>query len=297
MLPKNFQFLCDLLHQRSGLVLSEKKAYLVEARLIPFVRRRSLRGLDDLIQIVREDGNEELIREIIGAMTTNETSFFRDRRPFAVFREVLLPVLLKNRPEDKKIRIWSAGCATGQEPYTVAMLLKEEAARIGAREVEILGTDISDDSLQKAREGLYTQFEVQHGLPIQLLVKYFGKEDDNLWRIRKAIREMVAWRYVNLLGNWSALGAFDVIFCRNVLTYFDQPTKARVLDGLSKVLAKDGALFLGKDETVLGVSEAFKPIPGVRGVYGLANGTLKVDVTAKTVAPPAVEAAVQPSIS
>lgn len=296
MTPENFQFLCNLLHQRSGLVLSEKKAYLVEARLMPFVRRQSLRGLDDLIQVVQRDKNEELIREITDAMTTNESFFFRDGKPFIVFRESVLPTLLKNRPNAKKIRIWSAACSTGQEPYTLAMLLKEDAAKLGNREVEIIGTDLSDEALQRAKDGMYTQFEVQRGLPIQLLVKYFTQEGDNLWRINKSIRDMVSLRYLNLLEDLSTLGVFDIIFCRNVLIYFDQPTKVQVLDRLSKVLAKDGTLFLGGAETVLGVSEAFKPVPDARGTYGLGN--VGSDGTAtEAVKTPAAQPMAQPSAS
>lgn len=271
MTPDNFLFLCDLLYQRSGLVLSEAKTYLVEARLTPFVRRLGIGGLDELIRTVQLKKDEKLIREITDAMTTNESFFFRDGTPFKIFKEDVLPKLLAARSETKKIRIWSAACSMGQEPYTIAMLLKEEGAKVRDYRFDIIGTDISDEVLKKARDGFYTQFEVQRGLPIQLLVKYFTKEGENRWQICREIREMITYRYLNLLDDFSALGPFDVVFCRNVLIYFDQPTKVRVLERISKIMTSDSVLFLGGAETVIGVTDTFKPVPGARGTYGLAK--------------------------
>ncbi|PCJ58763.1 MAG: chemotaxis protein CheR [Rhodospirillaceae bacterium] len=280
MIPKNFKYLCDLLYRRSGLVLSDNKAYLVEARLMPFVRQRNLKSLDGLVEAIRCDKNEELIREITDAMTTNESFFFRDGKPFKIFQESILPALLENRPGTKKIRIWCAAAATGQEPYTLAMILKEEVAKLGNREVEIVATDISDESLERARTGIYTQFEVQRGLPIQLLVKYFSQENDNRWRVNEDIRKMVSLRHMNLLGDLSILGTFDIVFCRNVLIYFDQPTKIQVLEKLSKRMASDGVLFLGGAETVLGISDSFKPMLGARGAYGMGGSDGAVGMVA-----------------
>ena len=291
MIQANFKYLCDLLVQRSGLVLSDNKAYLVEARLMPFVRRRNLKSLDDLIQIIRCDKDEALIREVTDAMTTNESFFFRDGKPFKIFRESILPALLENRPGTKKIRILSAACATGQEAYTLAMIFKEEAKKFGNREIEIVGTDISDESLVRAREGIYTQFEVQRGLPIQLLVKYFSQMKDNRWQINADIRKMVSLRYMNLLGDLSILGTFDVIFCRNVLIYFDQQTKIQVLESIGNRMANDGVLFLGGAETVLGISESFKPMPGARGAYGRYVSKKASGMVATLSSPPIVQSA------
>ncbi len=289
MIPKNFQYLCDLLYQRSGLVLSDNKAYLVESRLMPFVRQKNMESLDDFVEIIQRDKDESLLREITDAMTTNESFFFRDGKPFKIFQESILPALIENRSGTKKIRIWSAAAATGQEPYTLAMLLKEEEAKLGKREIEIIGTDISDESLKRAREGLYTQFEVQRGLPIQLLVKYFSQESNNQWRVNEDIRKMVSLRHMNLLGDLSILGTFDIVFCRNVLIYFDQPTKIQVLEKISKRMERDGVLFLGGAETVLGISDSFKPMSGARGAYGMGGSDGVVGMVAALSSVPATQ--------
>jgi chemotaxis protein methyltransferase CheR len=174
--------------------------------------------------------------------------------------------LLKARAAKRHIRIWSAACSSGQEPYTLAMLLTEAQAQLAGWNIEILATDLSTDILDRAQSGLYTQFEVQRGLPIQLLVKYFKQEGDR-WQISPAIRSMVRYRCFNLLDDPTSLGHFDVIFCRNVLIYFDQPTKSRVLDRLSRLMPPDGYLFLGGAETVLGITDRFQTLTDNRGIY------------------------------
>ncbi|MBF0129889.1 MAG: chemotaxis protein CheR, partial [Alphaproteobacteria bacterium] len=186
------------------------------------------------------------------------------------FRDVVLPYMLQARAARKTLRIWSAASSSGQEPYSIAMLLKEQAAKLAGWRVDIVATDISRDILEKARAGVYSQFEVQRGLPIMLLVKYFKKVDD-MWQIDPSIRAMVQHRELNLLSDLRGLGQFDVVFCRNVLIYFDQPTKASVLGSVAKTMSEDGVLYLGGAETVLGISDRFRPIPGQRGIYAL-NG-------------------------
>jgi chemotaxis protein methyltransferase CheR len=210
-------------------------------------------------------------KAVVEAMTTNESFFFRDNKPFDQFRSIVLPNLLKARASKKSFRIWSAACSSGQEPYSLAMILKEEAAKLSGWRVEIVGTDISSDILQKARTGAYSQFEVQRGMPMTLLVKYFKKKDEN-WVIDPALQSMVTFKEWNLLGDVRALGHFDVVFCRNVLIYFDQPTKSKVLQGISQVMADDAVLYLGGAETVLGISDHFKPVPGQRGIYAVSKG-------------------------
>lgn len=269
MTPADFDFIAGMLKQRSGLILSPDKTYLLESRLVPLARRRGLAGLDQLIGKVRTEKNEQLISEIVEAMTTNESFFFRDSKPFEIFRQETLPNLLRTRASQKQIRIWSAACSTGQEPYSLAMILREEAARLVGWRIDILATDLSTEVLDRAKLGLYSQFEVQRGLPIQLLVKYFTQVND-MWQIDPTIRSMVRYRVFNLLEDPSVLGTFDVIFCRNVLIYFDQSMKRQILDRMSRLIPPDGALYLGGAETVLGVCETFKPVPGQRGVYGLA---------------------------
>lgn len=271
MKVEDFELLSKMLKERSGLVLTQDKAYLLETRLMPVARRHGLKGIEDLADVVRRKGDEKIIDDITEAMTTNESLFFRDTKPFDQFRNNVLPALMEARKTTRRIRIWSAACSSGQEPYSLCMMLKEDAAKLAGWRIEILATDISREMLEKARSGLYTQFEVQRGLPITMLVKYF-KQVGEKWQLDPAIRSMVQFKEFNLLNSPSVLGQFDVVFCRNVLIYFDQPTKGMVLGNVSKQMPNDGILYLGGAETVLGVTEKFVPVPGMRGMYQLNGG-------------------------
>ena len=266
----DFQTLATVLKNRSGLALSEDKSYLLESRLMPVVRRRRLSGLEELTAEVRRGTDESLLVEVTEVMTTNELFFFRDTKPFDQFRDVVLPRLKEARATRKTVRIWSAACSSGQEAYSLAMILKEMQASFAGWRFEIVATDISNDILKKAKDGIYSQFEVQRGLPIQLLVKYF-KQIENGWQIDPAIRSAVQYRYFNLLEPMTAFGTFDVIFCRNVLIYFDQATKSDVLGRICKQMTSDGFLYLGGAETVLGISDQFRPVQGQRGLYEVAS--------------------------
>ncbi|MCP4393884.1 MAG: protein-glutamate O-methyltransferase [Alphaproteobacteria bacterium] len=270
MKPENFRYLANMLKKESGLVLTEDKAYLLESRLMPVARKQNLTGLDDLVEVLMKEANLLLKKDVIEAMTTNESFFFRDVKPFDQFKDVVLPYMLKSRAKTRKLRIWCAAASSGQEPYSLAMILKNEQAKLAGWNVEIVGTDISDDILEKAKAGLYTQFEVQRGLPVQMLVKYFSKVDEK-WQINNEIRSMVKFKNWNLLENLNGLGQFDVVFCRNVLIYFDQQTKGEVLDRIAGNMPKDAFLYLGGAETVLGITDKFKPLAGQRGVYCLAD--------------------------
>ncbi|MDR3440767.1 protein-glutamate O-methyltransferase [Telmatospirillum sp.] len=267
MRPDDFDFLAKLLKERSGLVITPDKAYLLESRLMPLARTRNLKGIEDIVAKLR-GRDEALARDVTEAMTTNESFFFRDQKPFDQFRDTILPQVMASRIAKKSIRIWSAACSSGQEAYSLAMLLKEQAHKLNGWHVEIVGTDISVEMLEKAKAGLYSQFEVQRGLPIQMLVKYFKKKEES-WQIDAALRGMVQFREWNLLKDLRGLGQFDIVFCRNVLIYFDQPTKAVVLEGIGKQMPDDGFLYLGGAETVLGISDRFKPMTGQRGIYCL----------------------------
>ena len=258
-----------MLKQRSGLVLSAEKGYLLESRLLPIARDLGLDSLEALVAKARWSNDEKLWVAITEAMTTNESFFFRDDKPFVIFRDETLPTLLQARAASKQIRIWCAAASTGQEPYSLAMILKQAAAKLADWRVDILGTDLSSEVLHKAEAGIYTQFEVQRGLPIQMLVKYFSQVNET-WQIAPKIRAMVKYRQLNLLEDFGHLGRFDVIYCRNVLIYFDQATKCDVLERLSARLNPDGVLFLGGAETVLGLSDKLKPVEGLRGVYAQA---------------------------
>jgi chemotaxis protein methyltransferase CheR len=266
MTGDDFDLLCRLLKERSGLVPTRDKAYLLESRLLPVARKRNMKSLDELIAGLRGRADTDLVRDVVEAMTTNESFFFRDIKPFDQFRNFVLPALTKTRASKKAIRIWSAACSSGQEPYTLAMILGEEKARLPGWTFEIIATDLSTEILEKAQAGVYSQFEVQRGLPIQLLVKYF-KQQGERWQIDTAIRGMVKYRCLNLLDDFTPMGMFDVIFCRNVLIYFDQETKVSIFNRLARAVDADGFLVLGAAETVVGLSDAFKPVPDCRGLY------------------------------
>jgi chemotaxis protein methyltransferase CheR len=268
--PDDFDFLAKLLKERSGLVITPDKAYLLESRLMPLARTRNLKGIEDIVAKMR-GRDEALARDVTEAMTTNESFFFRDTKPFDQFRDIVLPQIMTARAAKKSIRIWSAACSSGQEAYSLAMIIKEQAHKLNGWHIEIIGTDLSIEVLEKAKAGLYSQFEVQRGLPIQMLVKYFKKKDES-WQIDASLRAMVQFKEWNLLKDLRGLGQFDIVFCRNVLIYFDQPTKSVVLENVAKLMPDDGFLYLGGAETVLGISDRFKPMAGQRGIYCLNRG-------------------------
>ena len=265
MTPLDYEYLRKILKERSGLDLAADKQYLVESRLVPLARKAGLPGIGDLVQKMK-GGAEALTADVVEAMTTNETFFFRDKVPFDHLRETMIPALLQARAARRSLRIWCAAGSTGQEPYSIAMCLKEYGAALAGWRTEIIATDLSNEVLEKSRTGLYSQFEVQRGLPIQLLVKYF-KQVGELWQINADIRAMVQHRQLNLLQDFAHLGTFDVIFCRNVLIYFDQDTKVGVFTRLAKQMETDGYLALGAAETVVGLTDVFKPYPEKRGLY------------------------------
>jgi chemotaxis protein methyltransferase CheR len=263
--PADYEYLQKLLKDRSGLILSADKRYLVESRLIPLARRAGVAGISELVQKMK-GGAEPLVVSVVEAMTTNETFFFRDKVPFEHFSQTIMPTLLEARKARRSLRIWCAACSTGQEPYSLAMMLKDMGPTLAGWRIEIVATDLSQEVLEKSKAGIFSQFEVQRGLPIQMLVKHFAQVDE-LWQISAEIRSMVQFRQLNLLQDFSHLGIFDVIFCRNVLIYFDLEAKIDVLDRLARVIEPDGFLTLGAAETVVGVTNSFGPYPDRRGLY------------------------------
>lgn len=270
MNSQDFDFVSQLLRKRAGIVLTGDKMYLLESRLAPLARKEGLPSIDDLIHVIRSRREERLIAQLVDVMTTNETFFFRDKTPFEHLKEAIFPVLAQAR-RGSRIRIWCAACSTGQEPYSIAMMLDQNPALTGGVPVEIVATDISDRCLDRARQGLFTQFEVQRGLPVQMLMHYFTQQDDH-WRISERLRQMVSFRKLNLMEPSYNLGRFDIVFCRNVLIYFDQKTKGNILERIAKLMPPDGLLYLGGAETVLGVTEKFQPMPNQRGIYQLTPG-------------------------
>jgi chemotaxis protein methyltransferase CheR len=266
MTGSDFEFIRKLLKQRSGLMLSAEKQYLVESRLMPVARRNGIADLSELTHRLRCGTDQALTAQVVEAMTTNETFFFRDRIPFEHFQAFILPTLMRSRELYKRIRIWCAAASSGQEPYSLAMAIKESGAALDGFRIEIIATDLSSEVLKKAKAGTYNQFEVQRGLPIHLLVKYFSRTGE-AWQIAPDIRAMVQFRPLNLLDDFSRLGQFDLVVCRNVLIYFDQAAKSDVLDRLARVVASDGFLILGAAETTIGLTQGFRSVPDKRGLY------------------------------
>jgi chemotaxis protein methyltransferase CheR len=263
----DFQYLRDLLYKRSGLALTEDKTYLLESRLLPVAKPKGINTLEELANFLRSRADEAFLREVTDAMTTNESMFFRDLKPFDQFRKIVLPKVMEAKASTKTIKIWSAACSNGQEPYSLAMILKEEGAKLAGWNIEIVGTDLCSKVLQKAKEGIYSQFEVQRGLPITMLMKYFTQLQGSNWQLKDEIRNMVTYKEKNLLDNIALMGMFDVILCRNVLIYFDEKTKTTVLENMAKMLPKHGYLYLGSTETTIGLTDKFASLPDERGLY------------------------------
>ena len=271
MTPEDFDYLRKYLRDRSGLVLAVEKQYLAESRLLPVARRNGMSTLDELVDRLKNRTTAPLSAEVVEAMTTNETFFFRDKLPFEHFRDTIMPALIAARAREKRIRIWCTAASSGQEPYSLAMLIKGMSAVVAGYRIDIVATDLSSEVLEKAKAGIYSQFEVQRGLPVQLLVKFFDQVGET-WQLAPELRSMVQFRPLNLLNDFSALGNFDVVFCRNVLIYFDQENKVAVLNRIARQMPADGILVLGAAETVIGLTEAFKPLADKRSLYGLNGG-------------------------
>ncbi|MBV9511184.1 MAG: protein-glutamate O-methyltransferase CheR [Caulobacteraceae bacterium] len=265
MKPEEVEVIRLVVQARSGMVVNPDKTYRIETQLAPLVRREGFADLSELVQTIQAKRDNTLMWSVAEALTNNETSFFRDAAPFQQFREEILPQLAAKRGE-RPIRVWSAACASGQEPYSLAMLLEDEASKYPGLKVELFGSDLSERCLEKAQSGLYTQFEVQRGLPIRLLVRHFTRTEE-AWVLSPRVRQMVRWRRVNLLADLRGLGQFDVIFCRNVLSSFEPTVARRVVEQLAAALPAYGRLVLGIDETLIGVTDAFTPVAGRRGIY------------------------------
>lgn len=283
MNTSDFTFLTDMIKDRSGIVLSADKGYLIESRLVPVAQRNSLSTVEDLVKKMRAAPNSSLAEEVTEAMTTNESFFFRDKTPFEFLQDHIVPEFVKSRGSNKRLNFWCAAASTGQEPYSIAMVLKEMNAQMPGWSYKILGTDLSNEVLEKAKAGAYSQFEVQRGLPINLLVKYF-KQTGETWMIDPAIRAMVQYKAYNLLESFSSLGKFDVIYLRNVLIYFDRETKKSILERAAQILAPDGYIILGAAETVIGITDALAPLKSHRGLYQRKSAASTPGVAGKTIA-------------
>lgn len=253
----DFAFLQTLVRERSAIVLDPGKEYLAESRLAPIARSAGLPGIGELVTKLRTDPRGTLTDKVIEAMTTNETSFFRDVHPFEALRLNILPDLIKARANERTLNLWCAASSSGQEPYTIAMLIRENFPALIEWRIRFIATDISQEMLRRSRDGIYSQLEVNRGLPAKYLVKYFEKRGSD-WQIKADLRSMIEFKELNLIKPWPAMPPLDVVFIRNVLIYFDLPTKRAILGNIRKVLRPDGYLFLGGAETTLSLDESFK---------------------------------------
>lgn len=271
MNPTDYEFVSSFLQQSSGLALGAGKEYLVKSRLIPLASTLGLDDLDHLVRELRGGRNHQLSTAVTEAMTTNETSFFRDKAPFEDLKKTLIPGLMKARSNLKKLRFWCAASSTGQEPYSLLMMLDEAFPELKQWSIEVVATDIAQTMIDRAREAIYTQFEVQRGLPIQFLVKYFTQVSGG-WQVKESMRQKISWQKLNLLDRFDNLGPFDIVLCRNVLIYFEVPMKRDILERIARLVRPDGFLLLGAAETVLGICDRFERYRACQSaIYSLAG--------------------------
>jgi chemotaxis protein methyltransferase CheR len=261
---EDFDYVVKLVRDVSAIVLEPEKRYLVEARLIPVARREGFDSIGSLISNVRGPGGAPLREKIVEAMTTNETSFFRDIAPFEALKQHVLPELIESRAGKRQLNIWCAASSAGQEPYTIAMTIREHFPQLSGWNIQFLATDLSLEVLNRAKEGYYSQLEINRGLPAPMLVKYFEKKGPE-WRVKEELRNMIAFEQLNLIGTWPSMPVMDIIFVRNVLIYFDVEIKRQILANMQKRIAPDGFLFLGSAETTLNIAEDFKRVKFERG--------------------------------
>jgi len=267
----DFTYITKLVHARSAIVLEAGKEYLVESRLLPIVRSEGCASLADLVVRLRSPSANGLQQRVVEAMTTNETSFFRDLHPFEVLKKTLLPELIARNGNTRTINLWCAASSSGQEPYTIALILREHFPVLANWTVRFLATDLSIEMVERARAGRYSQLEVNRGMPAPLLVKYFQRHGVE-WQLKEDVRKMIEFRQMNLVDAWAAMPEMDLIFMRNVLIYFDIPTKKAILAKVRRLLRTDGYLFLGAAETTLNLDDGFERMQFEKaGCYRLRN--------------------------
>ncbi len=255
----DFNYVRMLVKQHSAIALDESKAYLAETRLLGLAQREGIPSLAELVARVRADRGDVLRGKVVEAMTTNETSFFRDLLPFEMLQRALLPELIACRARQQTLRIWSAACSTGQEPYSIAMLIRDKFPGLASWQVKILATDLSSEVLNRAREGRFSQLEVNRGVPAHLLVRHFRRQGLD-WYISDEIRRMIDFQVLNLVGTWPSMPSMDLVLLRNVLIYFDADSKREVFQRIARTLAPDGFLVLGSSETTLFDNSSFERV-------------------------------------
>jgi chemotaxis protein methyltransferase CheR len=254
-----FAYLRKLIYDNAAIVLEADKRYLLEARLGPMLTRERLTSFDELVARLNGSNAGQLRQRVLEAVTTHETSFFRDLHPFELFRKTIIPRLLNERAASKRLNIWCGAASTGQEPYTLAFIIKECGLQLGGWSVDFIATDLSEEVLARARTGIFTQLEVNRGLPIPMLIKFFEKIGLE-WQVKADIRKMITFRKINLMDGWPPMPEMDVVFMRNVLIYFDIPMKKRIFDRLARVMRPGGYLFLGTVESTHSLTNHFQPV-------------------------------------
>lgn len=270
MTEQDFNYVRKFLKERCGIVVEAGKEYLVESRLAPIARKRRLASISDLVMELHTDSSGAVAADIIDAMVTTETSFFRDHHPFETLRKKVLPDLIEARDKERALNIWCAACATGQEPYSVAILLREYFPKLTDWRITLLASDISGDMLARAAEGVYNQIEANRGMPASLLIKYFEQDGTN-WLLKDSIRSMVKFEEMNLAKPWPYIPRMDLILLRNVMIYFDIEAKKSILSRAAKQLRADGYLLLGGSETTINLVDCFQRVPSLKaGFYQLA---------------------------
>jgi chemotaxis protein methyltransferase CheR len=266
-----FDHIRALVRDRSAIVLDDTKQYLVQTRLVNVLRSAELPSFASLVDELRRRPHGKIADDVVEAMTTNETSFFRDVHPFETLRKVVLPELIAARQPEKRLSIWCAAASSGQEPYTIALVLKEYFPELAGWQVLFRATDISQDMLRRCREGRYSQLEVNRGLPAALLVKYF-RQDGAHWQVRDDLRAMIDFQPLNLAAPWPVMPAFDLVFLRNVMIYFDVETKKAILGRVARLLRSDGYLVLGGAETTFNLDSSYERVESLKsGYYRLAR--------------------------
>jgi chemotaxis protein methyltransferase CheR len=257
--PSEFSYIQTLIRNHAGLVLDPGKEYLVDSRLDPLARSEGFATIGAMLEKIRLQPLNGTHRKIVDAMTTNETSFFRDIHPFEALKKEIVPGLISRRASERQLNIWCGAASTGQEPYSIAILLREHFPLLASWKIRMLATDINNEVLERARSGRYRQMEVNRGLPAPLLVKYF-KDNASIWEIREDIRAMIEFREMNLIQTWWPMPKLDLVFLRNVMIYFDVETKKMILGKIRSLLSPDGFLFLGSAETTLNLDDNFESV-------------------------------------
>lgn len=265
MTAKTFDYIRQVVLTRSAIVLDPGKEYLVESRLVPLAKVHGFATLDDFADAMTKAPFGTMHRQMVEAMTTNETSFFRDIHPFEALRKTILPEIIARKAATKQLNIWCAAASSGQEPYSVAMMLREHFPELQSWKLSFIASDLSNAVLAKARSGRYGQLEVNRGLPAPLMVKYFTK-DGTEWIIRDDIRTMIDFRELNLIERWPQMPVADIVMIRNVLIYFDIPTKKQILAGIRSMMSPQGYLMLGGAETTMGLDDQFERVQVEKGV-------------------------------